>query len=224
MRANQRCGLVLVMAALLTVGISTSPSRAADDSKALKDRVKKLEKKVTKLEKKLANVRVIKGPVNGMAGPHLVIEGCNVHIRSGSGDTTDGTVDLDEQTTIPDAVPVGLGNLIVGYNEPPMEEDPERGGSHNLVVGPRHNYPSVGGVIAGQQNSVAAPLATVTGGHKNVASGFTAGVTGGILNRASGVFSSVSGGFDNTAIGDHSNVSGGFANVAGGEYSSVSGG
>lgn len=41
---------------------------------------------------------------------------------------------------------------------------PQPGGSHNLVVGPGHDYPSVGGVVFGQENSAGAgPLASVTG-------------------------------------------------------------
>src|SRR2546430_1871826 len=43
-------------------------------------------------------------PINGVAGPHVIFTGVNVHIRSGSGATEDDTTNL--------------GNLIVGYNEP----------------------------------------------------------------------------------------------------------
>ena len=34
-------------------------------------------------------MRIVFGPINGLAGPHLIIEGVNVHIRSGSGATDD---------------------------------------------------------------------------------------------------------------------------------------
>ena len=40
----------------------------------------------------------------------------------------------------------GLGNLIVGYDEGTSEPNPDdKGGSHNLVVGPEHTYRSYGG-------------------------------------------------------------------------------
>ena len=51
-------------------------------------------------------VRVVPGDVNGLSGPHVMVEGANFHVRSGSGYTNDG------------GVPSGRGNLIVGYNEP----------------------------------------------------------------------------------------------------------
>lgn len=50
-------------------------------------------------------VTVVPGIANGLSGPHVMFEGVNVHIRSGSGSTSDG------------GSPIGLGNLIVGYNE-----------------------------------------------------------------------------------------------------------
>lgn len=39
--------------------------------------------------------------LNGLVGPHIIFTGANLHIRSGSGKTLDGT---------------NLGNLIVGYD------------------------------------------------------------------------------------------------------------
>ncbi|MGR0482044.1 MAG: hypothetical protein ACTFAL_11745 [Candidatus Electronema sp. V4] len=110
----------------------------------------------------------------------IYLTGANLHIRSGSG-KTDGAVN-------------GLGNLIVGYNENTSDKPKIRTGSHNLVIGPLHSYPSYGGFVAGCNNSISREYSSVSGGHEN---------------RACGLFSSVSGGHGNTASGLCSNVSGG---------------
>jgi|KBSSwiStaDraftv2_1062776.scaffolds.fasta_scaffold842272_1 hypothetical protein len=117
-------------------------------------------------------------------GDEVFFTGCNVHIVSGSGATEEAVN--------------GLGNLIIGYNEdapavlsfaPPSI----RGGSHNLVIGPGHSYPSYGGLVAGRVNSVTGPNATVSGGVSNTASGHWSSVSGGEQNNASGTYSTVSG-------------------------------
>ena len=58
-------------------------------------------------------VRVEEGPLDGLIGPHVIFEGANVHIRSGAGATDDGSAGGGALT--------GLGNLVIGYNEPPSE-------------------------------------------------------------------------------------------------------
>lgn len=154
---------------------------------------------------------VVQGEMNGLAGPHLIFEGVNLHIESGSGSTDDGGT--------------GLGNLVVGYNEaPPGLGAGERGGSHNLIVGPEHRYASTGGFVAGFRNTISGLSASVSGGVVNTASGVLSSVSGGNGNTASGLDASVSGGKDNTASGDISSVSGGEGNTASGFASSVSGG
>jgi hypothetical protein len=189
-------------------------------------RVEQLEAQVAALEAVLQFLRVEPDAINGLAGPSLIIEGANVHVRSGSGATDDG------------GSLTGLGNLVVGYNED-ASIFVDRSGSHNLVVGPEHTYSSFGGLVAGSNNAVTGGSASVSGGSRNVASGEYASVSGGNdnnasgdqssvsggeENNASGVFSSVSGGDDNRAIGDRSSVSGGTDNRASGTLSSVSGG
>ena len=94
----------------------------------------------------------------------IIIEGANLHVRSGSG-ATDGPVN-------------GLGNLIVGYNEP-RGDGADRSGSHNLVVGSEHNYSAYGGLVAGFHNAVAGAFASVAGGQNNIAKGARAAVGGG---------------------------------------------
>jgi hypothetical protein len=159
--------------------------------------------RITALEELLASVTLENG------GQDFVFTGVNVHVRSGSG-ATDGTIN-------------GLGNLIVGYNEA-RSLGSDKSGSHNLVVGPNHNYTSYGGLVAGYQNTISGGWASVSGGRNNTASGNYSSVSGGFANIASGMQSSVSGGGANTASGDYSSVSGGGGNTASGSSSSVSGG
>ena len=239
MSASLRSALVFALGVSVAIGVSTGPTRAADGEKALKRRVKALEDSVAALEAKLAYMRVEEGTINSVKGPHVIFEGCNVHVRSGSGSTTDGTVDLETRTVIPDTTPTGLGNLIVGYNENPGDTELFRPGSHNLIVGPYHAFTSVGGVVFGQENDIYGPLsvvsggfqndsagyaASVSGGQSNVNAGKRASVSGGINNAAEASFSSVSGGNANVALSGSSSVSGGFMNEAQGDYASVSGG
>ncbi len=164
----------------------------------------------------------------------VVFEGVNLHVRNGLG-STDGSDDLGNPTN---TEVNGLGNLIVGYDEE-QSSDSDKTGSHNLVVGPRHNYSSIGGLIAGFHNethdlysSVSAGrfnqaqgmLSSISGGINNVASGDDSSVCGGEENVAEGLRSTVSGGQENSAEGTNSSVSGGLENTASGYGSSVSGG
>ena len=160
-----------------------------------------------------AVMSIVGGTINGLRGPHLIIEGVNVHIRSGSGSTSE-SVGL-----------TGLGNLIVGYNEPDDVSNPDdRVGSHNLVVGKWHKYRSVGGFVAGLENTISAQYASVSGGRDNTASGRASSVTGGTFSSATGDGASISGGFENVASGLTASVSGGNNNVASGSRAAVSGG
>ncbi len=139
----------------------------------------------------------------------------NLHVRSGSGATDDtGT-------------PTGLGNLIVGYNEPPADltlEEGDRGGAHNMIIGAEHRYSSTGGLVAGVRNTVRGLSASVSGGRFNTASGSSASVSGGESNVASGNRASVSGGSANTASGDRASVSGGASRTADGQFDWRAGG
>lgn len=140
---------------------------------------------------------------------HIIYEG-TLQIRDGSGSTAPPNN-------------TQCGNLIIGYNEDsgPLND---RSGSHNLIVGPEHTFRSWGGIVAGFENTISAPGASVTGGLANTASGFRSSVTGGRYGAAIGDYSSVSGGFLSHAFGSYSSVSGGRRNYARGDYSSVSGG
>jgi hypothetical protein len=179
----------------------------------LQDTIDKLEGAVGKLVTLLTCVSRQESTINGVSGPHLLITGCNVHIRSGSGATQDAT---------------NLGNLIIGYNEPrdtgTGPDTTKRTGSHNIVLGPQHRFTASGGLLAGFRSTVTGDFASVSGGQNNTASGVVASVSGGDQNMASGSVASVSGGGSNTASGTVASVSGGEQNVASGIGSSVSGG
>jgi len=199
------------------------------------------ENRITELEAKLERLTV------SADGNDITISGANLHIVNGT-DTTAGT-------------PNGLGNLIVGYNDVRDYYSCSLGqnysdqasceaagglwwmndktGSHNLVVGDRHNYWGYGGIVVGYQNTIAGAYcsvsggvnntacdgySSVSGGYENTASGYNASVSGGRNNTASASYTSVSGGYENTTSGYNASVSGGRNNIASASYSSVSGG
>jgi hypothetical protein len=149
----------------------------------------------------------------------IFITGANLHIRNGLGLTECGP-ELEEQ----DIPCNGLGNLIVGYNEPRGFEPDVRTGSHNVVIGQLHNFSSFGGLVTGFENTISGGFAVVTAGAFNTASGRNALVSGGNSNTASGMQAVVSGGNNNTASGGFAVVTGGDSNTASGGNTVVSGG
>jgi hypothetical protein len=94
----------------------------------------------------------------------VVITGANLRLLNGLGST---------ETTN------GLGNLIVGYNEPRDGEETLRTGSHNVVVGTQHQFSSVGGLVVGRHNEIRGAFASVSGGVRNTAAGAHAAISGG---------------------------------------------
>jgi len=165
-------------------------------------------------------------PENGLKGPNVILKGANFHIESGSGNTVDAT---------------GLGNLVIGYDEDSLDAaiiDTNRIGSHNLVIGPQHEFTASGSVVSGFENFTSANYSSVIGGECNAAGSSTypsipcgstgvadaASVAGGFGNLASDRLSSVSGGQNNIAMSIGATICGGFGNLASGPYSSVSGG
>jgi len=217
--------VLLVWPTAANAQLGGAPYVDPDRVLALEYAVQKLQDTVNKLLTVLTCVSRQEGTINGVSGPHLLITGCNVHIRSGSNMTIDTT---------------NLGNLIIGYNEPRGTIDTtNRTGSHTLIIGPEHQFTASGGLLAGigntvtgvfasvsggQANTASASSASVSGGGFNLASGSRASVSGGELNTASGVFASVSGGSGNTASETRASVSGGSTNTATGSRASVSGG
>ena len=216
--------LTVVLVFLIPISLYAS---AQPDSGGLAQRVAELEAQVEELSAILQFVSVEPEEMEGLAGPHWIIEGANVHVRSGSRRT-------DDHCRLPTPgwpnceILTGLGNLIIGYNEQVGQGPPAfsevRTGSHNLVVGREHSYSSFGGFVAGRKNEVTGPNASVCGGVSSKASGSFSAVSGGNLNVASGKGASVSGGERNVASGELASVSGGERNVASGVVASVSGG
>ncbi|RKY21103.1 MAG: hypothetical protein DRQ55_05480 [Planctomycetota bacterium] len=151
------------------------------------------------------------------------LSGVNLQIVSGQGSTNGNRGD-------PFAVqPVltrtnGLGNLIIGYDEPRLAGPWLRTGSHNLVLGKEHSYPSFGGLVAGDANRVLAPYSSAAGGYDQTCSGLRSAVLGGQECVASGEGSAVLGGGYNCAAGMLATASGGAYNTVPGEYAHVCGG
>lgn len=206
------------MSVFLKKTIDVSKSDADSQIAALKARIEALENLLTHFTR---------------SGNEIMIDGANLHVRSGSG-TTFGAVN-------------GLGNIIIGYDEIKIlgfntcsmgeytdQETCEgngevwslnhKSGSHNLIVGSEHNYSRHSGIVVGRMNQISGELSSVSGGWGNNASGYGSLVSGGAGNTASGESSSVNGGLKNTASGLDSSVSGGHQNTASGNQSSVSGG
>ncbi len=193
-------------------------ANAADaQSRTLADRVALLRDEVAALRDKLGHIM---SATDAQGLPEVVITGANLRIVNGLG-RTDCT---DEQGTPIPGCPNGLGNLIVGYNEPRGSEPDRRAGSHNIVVGIRNNFSRIGGIVVGEWNEINGDFAVVSGGHENAATGRWAVISGGQKNGASGESAVVSGGQKNTASGRWAVVSGGDTNTASGESAVVSGG
>jgi hypothetical protein len=154
--------------------------------------------------------------------PTLVIEGLNVQLVNGLGATNGNR--LAPYSIDPGLVQTnGLGNLILGYNEP-GSSTVERTGSHGLVLGTGHSYTSFGGVVSGSSNSVSAPHACALAGSQNKARGALAVALGGGVNDAAGVGAVAVGGGFNAAFGAQAAAVGGARSLASGTYASVTGG
>lgn len=143
----------------------------------------------------------------------------------------------------------GLGNLIVGYDEPTTGlgfswcSDPtqisqnfcelggdiwaesQKSGSHNLIVGNRNSYTGYGGVVFGENNVINADGASVLGGSANMVRYLAGAIVGGNSNLVIGYSgAAILGGLDNETNAAYSSVVGGEANVASGSRSTVVGG
>jgi hypothetical protein len=204
------CGLAVL--GLLGWGL---PLGLAREDAAEKDKDQKgLAQRVAALEELLKHFSREKN--------EIFLTGANLHIVNGLGSTDCFDDEGNEIANCPN----GLGNLIVGYNEPrPPETTPNiRTGSHNVVVGSLHNFSSFGGLVVGLANEISGIFSSVSGGNSNIASGRWSSISGGGGNTASGDSASVSGGNANTASGPASSISGGSENSASGLASSISAG
>ena len=196
-----------------TQGLPELQAQVATLTTALKAAQQTIQTLQQQVEQLTQFMHVEEGDLNGLKGPHLIIEGANLHVRSGSGATAeDGNL-------------TGLGNVVIGYNEPPLRLNPgDRDGSHNLIIGREHRYQNFGGLVAGFNNTLSGPEASVSGGAYNTVSGRVASVSGGRINKALGFGASVCGGLDNIASGGDASIGGGQRNHASGFAASISGG
>src|SRR5215510_6894657 len=114
-------GIACGMVLLGLVSMPLQSGTAADSQPgAMADRMAAMEHKLSAM--------TFDGAAN-----EVVISGANLRIVNGLGST---------QTTN------GVGNLIVGYNEPRRFEPPDvRTGSHNVVLGEQQNFSSFGGLV-----------------------------------------------------------------------------
>jgi len=199
------------IALLLLIPISLYAS-ARSNSGGLAERVAELEAQVAVLaaaqqeaQEILQFVHVETEEMEGLPGPHWIIEGANVYVQSGTGLTSDGCGSIVPSFPNCESL-TGLGNLIVGYNERTFLRGigyrEVRTGSHNLVVGKQHSYSSFAGFVAGGSNKVTGAEASVSGGTDSEASGWFSSVSGGHRSLASGNGASVSGGQDREAPED----------------------
>jgi hypothetical protein len=166
--------------------------------------------------------------INGLGGPHVIFSGANIHIRSGAGST--------------DAQANGVGNVIVGYNEPSWNWTyGHRSGSHNVVIGRGNNYTNYGCLVSGQEHEVTGAYAAAIGGYGNQVGGSYSAAAGGSSNNALGnysflgggqanqssspaMWSALVGGLRNRSDGSHSSVVAGSDNTASGMFSLIGGG
>lgn len=177
--------------------------------KALQSTVDSQATTISTLQAKTAPFSLSNDPNAGGINTLLTIKGVNVQIVDGLNSTNSTS---------------GLGNLIIGYNASGNLRGDVRTGSHNLILGDESNYQSYGGLIAGQDNFIAGPYASVSGGQGNSVNGTCSSVSGGVGNSVNGSYASVSGGVANKASNTYSSVSGGAGNTASGYSASVSGG
>jgi hypothetical protein len=185
-----------------------------------------LQTSVTTLNSTVAGLQAFKDSVACITGrpgvgavPDVVFTGCNVQVVNGLGSQMQKNA---------------VGNLIVGYNDLVTSAggpDPDRSGSHNLVVGPFHEYTSVGGFVAGGLNSLHGISTSIVGGISNIANahnstivGGNYNVTGDVTDADVGIYSTILGGGGNTTKGGGSTIAGGAANVTFGTMSSIAGG
>lgn len=136
-------------------------------------------------------------PFVSVSGTDIVVSGANLKVQNGQGttETTNGT-----------------GNIIIGYNGLRAEGN-DRTGSHNLIIGDMQNFTSYGGLVAGKENSIQAPYATIAGGEGNTVRSSSGAILGGYKNETGGMLSSILGGAQNNVNADAGTIVGGFSNI-----------
>ncbi|MBI4603279.1 MAG: hypothetical protein HY721_15100 [Planctomycetes bacterium] len=180
------------------------------------DELNELKQRVAELEALTRDMSIVEGDAR-VPGRTVLFTGVNVQIVTGLGRT---------ETTN------GVGNLIVGYQEfrgqaegPPTEEGVNtRTGSHNIVVGARHNYSSSSGLLVGAESSLIGPGCAILGGHGSRVLGSHSVIVGGAGSCTHGSGSVIVAGENNTTNGGASAIIGGVGNRTTGAWSVQCGG
>ena len=150
-----------IVALLFAVALAaTARAQTPAQFAALQAQVQSLQAQVAALQRSPVQalvpfLTVDPNPKYGVRGPNIVFHDANVHITNGTFNTK---------------ISNGLGNLILGYCEPPqIIRDGERMGSHNLILGTQHKWTAqaIGGIVGGEHNYIGAPGASVLGGTWN---------------------------------------------------------
>ncbi len=192
---------LLIASIFATCSVHAAPPTIAQ----LQTEISQLQQQVAQLRASSVQalapyVKVDFGTENGVVGPNIVFTGANIHVVSGSGNSWDNW----NMT--------GLGNLIIGYNEGYIEQIPNRGGVHNLIVGRYHEFTRLtfGGIVSGEQNTL---------------NGSEVSIIGGVGNNAGTSFGTIIGGAGNfTVFGNPVSPNGSYAQtVVGGAQNSTAG-
>jgi len=238
-------GLIFLSAlvrAVMSVMTMTRADPPGGNRGSLQQRIAELEAMVASLQAELEANTVLKLDgylaldTSDPSRPTARFAGINLQVVNGAGAES--------------MEPNGLGNVIVGYDQPysPRDENDyvcasgyfqtqeeceaqgfvwamqHKSGSHNVIVGPEHRYSWLNGLAVGRNNTINNFGASVVGGQGGFAMGQYAIVVGGGGNRATGTSSAVLGGWNNWATNRAAHVSGGVHNRAEGQASTVSGG
>lgn len=156
--------------------------------------IKKLEERIEVLESSLERLLSAGvGRLNDYLSFHdesgcatVRLTGINLQIVNGEGNT--------QSTNC-------KGNLILGYNEPGSEVAVDRSGSHNLIIGMRHNYSSFGAIVGGVGNNVTGEYGVILNGSECYISADHVTMCGGFDHKGNGSHSTLIGGFDNGGAG-----------------------
>jgi len=190
---------------------------------------------------KLGYVKIETNEINALKGPHVIFEGVNVHVRDGSGQTR-GNNNGEEGYVM-----TGLGNIVVGYNELPVnpfyltgeEFSPaDRLGFHNLIMGEQNRNKGYGSIIQGYNCIVGSNSAGIScdtsmineswsviiSGNNNAINNYGSVIVGGQENKINSEYAVGVAGYSNIINGPRASTVGGSYNQANGENGSITGG
>lgn len=185
----------------------------------LLSRIRQLENRIQVLESSLSqlqsnNINRLNDYVEIIEDNNCItaqLSGLNLQIVNGEGSTNTTNC---------------KGNLIIGYNEERSGTPVSRTGSHNLVLGIKHNYSSFSGFINGTANTItqSGEYCSILNGNECFANAKYVSICNGRDHKGNASLSTIVGGFDNGGTGQTSVVVGGMNNRADGNYSVILGG